>query len=361
MSSVMPPMCDVAVIGAGLAGALVARQLAQQNLNVVVLDAGNVADGATGSSAGLALFGSPEFHAVLEERHGPAFAAEVWELSAQNLELLAATAQSLGLGTSAVGSFRLIGTSVEAILVQRSVQRLAHLGFNATLEDAMELGYLIGLQTFDDLIFDPAEMTQRLLAHARITLRPRVEVKRLDPDSSGITLKAKRLSLRAKAVVVAAGAFTAQLCPSLAKHLTMLPVQTVECRTAETLPMPLLLDEGRVLLQDRGDFWRLSAYTNPTDEEPWSLLEKYGKRFCPQAVLLRRYTSWVGRSPDGLPLVGQMAEIPHIYTLTGLGPWGLSWAFVATQQLLGLMLHDEDPGLFNVQRFGASPHGRSRI
>jgi len=354
MSSVMPPMCDVAVIGAGLAGALVARQLAQQNLNIVVLDANDVATGATGSSSELALLGTPEFHADLEEQRGPAFATEVWELSARNLELLAATAQSLGLAAPAVGSFRLIGTSAEAILVQRSVQRLSHQGFNVLLEDAMELGYLIGLQTYDDLAFDPVEMTQRLLMHGHITLRPRTEVQRLESDSDGVVLKAKRNSLRAKAVVVATGAFTTRLCPRLAPHLTMLPVQNVECRTQQTLPMPLLLDNGQILLQDRGEFWRLSAWTNQTGEDPWTQIEKYGKQFCPQAIMTRRYTSWVGKSSDGLPLVGQLAGTPHIYTLTGLGPWGLSWAFIATQQLLGLMLHDEDPGLFNVQRFNTT-------
>lgn len=351
MSSVMPPTCDVAVIGAGLAGALIARHLAQQNLNIIVLDANDVATGATGNSAEIALLGTSEFHAVLEEQHGPAFATEAWELSAQNLELLAATAQSLGLAAPAVGSFRLIGTSAEAILVQRSAQRLTHQGFNVLLEDAMELGYLIGLQTYDDLAFNPVEMTQRLLMHGRITLRPRTEVQHLEADSNGVTLKAKRSSLRAKAVVVAAGAFTTRLCPSLAPHLSMLPVQIAECRTSETLPMPLVFNEGQVLLQDRGEFWRLSAWTPQVDENPWTQIEKYGKQFCPEAIMTRRYTSWVVQSSDGLPLVGQLSKTPHIYTLTGLGPWGLSWAFIATQQLLGLMLHDEDPGLFNVQRF----------
>lgn len=356
MSSVMPPVCDVAVIGAGLSGALVARQLAQQNLNIVVLDAGEIAGGATGNSAEVALLGSPEFIAVLEERHGSAYASEIWDLSSRNLELLAATAQSLGLATSVVGSFRLISKSAEANHVQRSAQQLTQQGFNVALQDAMELGYLIGLQTFDDLVFDAAEMTRRLLAHPQIALRPRVEVQRLSPDHDGVTLKAKRLSLRAKAVVVAAGAYSARLCPSLAPHLTMVPVQTVECHTPETLAMPLLLEDGQVLLQNREDLWRLSACSSLTEEEPWSKLERYGRQFCPQATLTRRYTSWVGCSTDGLPLVGQFAETPQIYTLTGLGPWGLSWAFVATQQLLGLLLHDEDPGLLNVQRFDAGMH-----
>lgn len=348
MSSLMPPSCDVVVIGAGLAGALAARQLAQQNLSIVVLEAGDV---AAGNGAELALLGAPEFYAALEEQRGSAFAAEVWDLSAHNLELLAATAQSLGLATSAVGSFRLIGVSAEAALVQRSVQRLTHQGFNVALEDAMELGYLIGLQTHDDLAFDPAEMTRRLLAHGRITVRTRTEVQQLAPDADGVAVRAKRHYLRAKAVVIAAGAFTARLCPSLSADLVMLPVQTVECRVSETLSAPLVLDEGRVLVQDWGDFWRLSAWAENADAETWPVLEKYGEQFCPQAVVTRRYTRWVGRSRDGLPLVGHLAEAPYIYTLAGLGPWGLSWAFVATQRLLGLMLHDEDPGLFDVRRF----------
>ncbi len=356
MSSAMPTSCDVAVIGAGLAGALMARQLAQQNLSVAVLEAGDVAAGATGNSAGLALLGTPEFYAALEDRQGTAFAAEAWELSVQNLELLAATAQSLGLPTRAVGSFRLIGTSAEAVIVQRSVQRLTHQGFNVALEDAMELGYLIGLQTFDDLAFDPAEMTRRLLAHGRITVHPRTEVQHLESDADGVAVRAKRHFLRAKAVVIASGAYTARLCPRLSAHLAMAPVQTVESRVSQTLPTPVVLDGGRVTLQDRGDFWRLSAWGAHTDTALRETLERYGEQFCPQAVVTRRYTSWVARSRDGLPLVGRLANSAHIYALTGLGPWGLSWVFVATQHLLGLMLHDEDPGLLDVQRVD-SPSG----
>jgi len=351
MSSAMSPTSDVAVIGAGLSGALMARQLAQQNLSVTVIEAGDVADGATGNSAELALLGTPEFYATLEEQHGTAFATAVWELSARNLELLAATAQSLGLPATCAGSLRPISASAEAPLAQRSAQRLAHQGFNVTLEDAIELGYLIGLHTFDDLRFDPADMSRRLLAHGRITLRPRTEILRLDTDDEGVTLWGRRYSLRAKAAVLTAGAFAGRLCPALRPYLTMLPVQTLECRTPEQLALPLVLEEGRVLVQDRGDFWRLSAWIGQPQGDPWPLLEKYGQQFCPQATLTRRYTAWVGRSADGLPLVGQLAETPRLYTLTGLGPWGLSWAFVATQLLLGLMLHDEDPGLFNVQRF----------
>lgn len=350
MTAVMPTACDVAVIGAGLAGALIARQLAQQNLTVAVLEAGEIAAGATGNSAELALLGTPEFYATLEEQRGPAFSTEVWELSVRNLELLAATAQSLGVTATKVGSFRLINSSAEAIIVQRSVQRLTHQGFNVALEDAMELGYLIGLQTFDDLSFDPATMTRRLLTHPRITVQLHTEVQQLQPDGKGIAIHAKRHYLRARAAVLAAGAFSAHLWPALSSQLTMQPVQIVECRVDQPLPVPIVLDQGRVVLHGHDQRWRLSAWGGTTTASLWPVLERYGEQFCPQAVLLRRYTSWVARSLDGLPLVGQLVAEAPLYTLTGLGPWGLSWAFVATQRLLELLLHDEDPGILNIQR-----------
>ncbi len=51
--------CDVVVVGAGIVGAAVAARLARQGLQVAVLEAQQVAGGATGRSAGMVLTGLP--------------------------------------------------------------------------------------------------------------------------------------------------------------------------------------------------------------------------------------------------------------------------------------------------------------
>ena len=49
--------CDVVIVGAGVVGAAVAAQLAQQGMSAAILEAQGVAGGATGRSTGIVLTG----------------------------------------------------------------------------------------------------------------------------------------------------------------------------------------------------------------------------------------------------------------------------------------------------------------
>ena len=68
MSTIEP--YDVTVVGAGLAGALVASTLAEEGLKVVVLEATRIAGGTVKRQPGLALLGTPEPFTQAVERRG---------------------------------------------------------------------------------------------------------------------------------------------------------------------------------------------------------------------------------------------------------------------------------------------------
>ena len=72
---------DAVIVGAGLTGALVAHHLAEASLNVVVLEATEAPGGVANRGAGLALLGTPEFYAALQERLDPDTARRIWELT----------------------------------------------------------------------------------------------------------------------------------------------------------------------------------------------------------------------------------------------------------------------------------------
>ncbi|MBN1262405.1 MAG: FAD-binding oxidoreductase [Anaerolineae bacterium] len=352
--STMPTSCDVVVIGAGLAGALVARRLAQDNLKVLVLEADRVGAGATGHTGGVALVGTPGLYAKLVDTRGEIFAANVWELSSRNLDLLIATAASLAQEVEEVGSLRVTGITQEAQLYERSVSLLQKQGVPVSLEDATELGFLVGLQTRGDLAFDPAKMTQALLDHPGIEVATGIEVRRIESRQDCVAIWAKRHYVVTKAVVLAAGAHTARMSPTLAKALTVCPMQVVDCEVAAVLALPLVLDEGRVLVRDMGSHWRLVAWTEAQEEDPWTLLAATAERLLTNARILNRYTTWVPTSMDGLPIVGEVPDLPRVYTISGLGPWGLGWVFVAADGLMKLMLHDESPGMLGTLRLNAT-------
>src|SRR5712671_165659 len=77
---------DVCVIGAGLAGLTVARELARRGWSVAVLEAGRVAGGASGRNAGFVSPGFAERIDAISERVGLPRARELWALSEAGVE-----------------------------------------------------------------------------------------------------------------------------------------------------------------------------------------------------------------------------------------------------------------------------------
>ncbi len=82
---------DVCVIGAGLAGLTVAREVAQRGWSVVVLEAGHVAWAASGRNMGFVLPGFSEDIDDIIERIGLDHAKQLWALSEQGLEYVRRT------------------------------------------------------------------------------------------------------------------------------------------------------------------------------------------------------------------------------------------------------------------------------
>src|SRR4051812_1427764 len=81
---------DVCVIGAGLAGLTVAREVARRGWSVAVLEAGEVAGGASGRNAGFVSPGFAERIDAIVERVGLARAKELWALSVAGVDYIRA-------------------------------------------------------------------------------------------------------------------------------------------------------------------------------------------------------------------------------------------------------------------------------
>src|SRR6476646_7285065 len=77
---------EACVIGAGLAGLTVARELARRGWSVAVLEARRIAWNASGRNTGFVLPGFAADEEALVERVGPDHARELWSLSEQGAE-----------------------------------------------------------------------------------------------------------------------------------------------------------------------------------------------------------------------------------------------------------------------------------
>src|SRR5215212_7196341 len=82
---------DVCVVGAGLAGLTVAREVARRGWSVTVLEAGTVAGGASGRNAGFVSPGFAERIDAIVARVGLPRAKELWALSEAGVEYIRRT------------------------------------------------------------------------------------------------------------------------------------------------------------------------------------------------------------------------------------------------------------------------------
>jgi hypothetical protein len=115
----------------------------------------------------------------------------------------------------------------------------------------------------------------------------------------------------------------------------------VACRQAEN---------GQLLL---GNWWH-----PPLGEDDGSLnpayegLREFAARYFPELFVkaTQRWPGLGGLTPDRLPLVGSLPDVPRAYYAVGLGVRGLAWSYVLAERVTELLLHQVDPGLLSGAR-----------
>lgn len=349
---------DVVVVGGGLAGALVARRLADAERRVAVLESRQALGGMAAHISGLSLIGTSEPYNVLMERLGEDAARRIWELTQENMDLLKRMLLMFGQTFTIVGSARLTDQVSEAEQWQKSLDLLQSDGYDVSLEDASDWGYTVALHTQADVIFDLLPLLNALLDHPNITLETEAEVQAIKPNtaiaSDGaplLAIWARKRYLWTRQAVATGGAFAAQFVPEVRDLLHPLYIYTVDVQKSFSLPLPLVLEQGQVVVTEQGDTWRMVA-AGDTEPDALALIAKVAQALCPNAATVARHSSWAAQSRDGFPFAGSLRHCPGGYALNGLGPWGLSWVFVAAEYLARQILEEGAiPDVLTLTRF----------
>lgn len=343
---------EVAVIGAGIAGAYAAWRLGRAGQAVALLEARYVAAGASGRNAGMVLRGTAENYARGVERYGRAVARAAWELSAESQCLVRALADRFGLPVTSGGSLLLTTAAREAVDLRRSAMLLAEDGFVADYidHDPLSRGFRAGLAQPEDFGLDPAALVRALVADSGADLIEGCPVWSLAADGAGVLVRGRRAVVRAGRAIVATNAEA----PRLHRHFAGL-VTPRRAQMLATAPLPPLLgplvyaDEGYEYIRQRADGRVLLgggrrrhgasevgydlAPTAPVQAE----LAAFLARHFPEAAAApveRRWAGTMGFSPDGLPLVGRLPELPAVSYAVGFTGHGLSLGPAVVERLL---------------------------
>ena len=344
---------DVIVVGAGLAGALVARYLADGGMKVVVLEATPAPGGAAKSKHSLSLVGTPEPYCALETRWGRETALQIWDLTYENLNLLNTCLKETGQDIEHTGSIRPYLSRDELELWQDSVSLLQDQGYDIDLEDTGEYPYEAWIQTFDDVMFDAKALVNVLLNHPNIIVDYGIEVHDVKPRTAGdLAIWGYRRYLWGDRVVLANGIHAIRFQDNLKKIIKPRCTHTIDAHHVPILKHPLILQRGNVNIIPSGDTWHITGWGTEEQQILHRIID-IAHSFCPEATIKERYTGWVAQSTDDIPFIGVLPNKPNLFTINGLGAFGASWVFVAAQQLANLILNDDRPRFLDITRLYA--------
>jgi glycine/D-amino acid oxidase-like deaminating enzyme len=344
---------DIIVIGAGLAGALIARNLAEGGMQVVVLEATTSPGGTAKSRYILSLLGTPEPYSILESRWGRATALQIWDLTYENLHLLNQCLEKTGQVAEHSGSIRPTAPGDDIHLWQDSVTLLQDQGYEIEFEIANASQYEALMITFDDIVFDGKNLIKELLNHSNIIVEYGIEVNAVKPRKAGdLAIWGYRRYLWGDSVVLANGIHAIRFQENLNKIIRPRNTHTIDANNVPSLKHPMILHRGKVNIIPAGEIWHMTGWGTEEQEVVNSIITT-AQDICPDAHAKVRYTSWLAQSIDNIPIIGALPNQSNVYTINGLGAFGGSWVFVAAQQLADLILHNERPRFLDITRLYA--------
>ncbi len=353
--------CDVAVVGGGITGALIADELTRHGHHVVVVEQRDIGWGSTAASTALIQYEIDTHMVDLAKQYGEANAVLAYQGCADavtSLQELSTELRDVGFRSQQslyYASRERDRGDLEAELALRA----AH-GFEVEWLVPASLKARFGIEAPGAILsalagsLDPYRMAYRLLARvvrAGGTVCDRTKVDRLVPHSRGVELHCGELRVRAKHVVLAAGYANEQwLAKRVAKNRSSYAYVTdpIDRATLGVLASTLVWETARpyLYLRSTSDDRLLvggddDAHDHPArrdarvDGKARGLQKRVAKLF--PALPLEPAFAWAGtfaETADGLPFFGAHASLgPRVLFAMAYGGNGITYSTIGAALL----------------------------
>jgi glycine/D-amino acid oxidase-like deaminating enzyme len=362
---------DVCVIGGGLAGLTVAREVARRGWSAAVLEAGRIGNGASGRNSGFVLPGYAENIDRMVERIGLDHTKELWALSQRGVEYVRETiAETSMSGIDPVDGWLSVSKTDNWRELCNNVERLRWIGVNVEPWPVEQVRAVLASERYFGAMhyprafhIHPLNYTLELArvaeaAGARIFEdTPALEI---DPDGVRKRIQTPSARVRAAHVVFAANVQLGSLMPQLAA--TLMPVTSY---IMETEPLGPILQEavryrGAVSDTQRldnhyrvvgGDRLQWSGRMSVRERDPWRFargLARSARRIFPQLGAIKVAHAWSGTFGRTLHHMPQIGEIePGVWVASGFGRHGLNTTALAGELVArGIVEADQTWRLF---------------
>lgn len=379
VSSPLRHAADIAIIGAGVTGALVADALTAEGKSVVLIDRRAPATGSTAASTALLQYEiDRELHDLITVV-GEDDAVRAYRLCAQAIDRLEGICSMLGsdCGFARRPSLYLASRRRDRGRLEAELALRERFGMDATLWTRAEVDAQYGFPSHGALrtnvagVVDPVKLTRALLARAvsrGAAVLSRTTVREVTTSSSGVRLVTDRGVVEAGQVVYAIGyEVPAELRREIVNlnssyALVTEPLDDLgrwadECliwETARPYTYVRATPDRRILCGGADVPFKSAELRDQLMLKQIGRLERAAQRLFPALPLETAFT-WAGtfgETSDGLPYIGPSPFMRHAFYALGYGGNGITFSVVAADILKDLCLgrFNADARIFRLDR-----------
>ncbi len=363
--------CDVAIVGGGISGSLIALVLAAAGIAVCVADRRQPGMGSTIASTAMIQFEIDTPLVELSKRIGETNAARAYRRSKRAVDDLAALVarHDIDAAWKPRDALYLVGDDMGADAMQAEAALRRKVGLPSTFLSEADVQERYGIDRAGAILsqgsgeLNPATTAAGVLQaaqrHGAMVFAP-CEIERVQSDGKTVTLSARSgYDVRCRKAVFATGYEVIGGLPRDAFDIVSSWAIATEPVPANSFwPTRCLIWEAadpylymRTTIDDRilvgGED---AAIIDPAEREAAIpakaavLLDK-ARRLLKQPDLELDY-AWAGAfatSPSGLPVFKELAELPGVMAILGCGGNGITFAMIAADVVAGWIAGKSDP------------------
>lgn len=371
---------DVAIIGMGISGAMVAEALTDAGMSVACIDRRGPFMGSTAATTALVMHELDQPLSVLALGFGKEGAVRAWRRSRLAVANLRARIDELGIRCRVElrPSLYLAGDQLDAeeLRTEAKMRRLA--GIHATYLTKTELSRQFGIHrgaailSPDNLSLDPRKLTAGLLLKAserKARFYAGAEAKDVVSSNGEVLISTiDGPTIRATHVVAATGYELVTGLPKVPDHKiistwaiatrpqqrALWPRRALVWEASDPYLYLRTTTDGRVICggedEDFTDEKRRDAMIAEKSERIASRL----KRLLPvlDTTPVFRWAGSFGTTADGLPYIGKVTGHPRVHAVMGYGGNGITYSRIAAEIVSAAICdgEDEDAHLFGFER-----------
>ena len=363
---------DVCIIGAGVVGSTLATFLGQAGKSVIVLEARDVALGASGRNAGhVTVHYKTGYHNSVE-RIGRAATKEARDLGFRNREIVKGFLDKYGVWYEQPGSLTLAWDPQEAKELEASARALNADGYDVEWydKDPTGRGFFGAIRQDGDIATQSYWLVTQIMAHSGATVIPNCAVRKITEEGGIVTVHGQRATVRAAQVCLCTNAYSRTIHPYFADKV--FPTRGQMLATAPTTRFMEMtmgcewgyeyfrqLPDGRFVIGGwRNRFPEEEVGYNDSETTPHlqAGLESFLHKYFPELNGLpieHRWSGVMGFTADDMPLVGRLPDMPQVFFAVGFTGGGMGIGPATAERTAELMLHGTHPGVFSADRLTA--------